>query len=419
MKIQKDLGDGFRLSFDYFGRSSSPQNHRLTQHFAGRLCDAGLIAEVLEQQVYSPVDGRFLPDRYVVGTCPNCGYPRARGDQCENCTKQLDPTDLIDPARRSPARPTSRSARPSTSPPPEPDARPLRAWIDTKTDWPVLTTSIARKWLDEGLEDRGITRDLDWGIPVARHRALARLEGKVFYVWFDAPDRYIGATAEWADAHGLGDGGWRALVARRTRAPRTSATSSSWARTTSPSTPCASPRRSSAPSRRRALEARRLLKSFNWLNYDGGKFSTARAAACSWTRRSNPARRLLALVADGQRPGGLGSNFTWESSRRAVNKDLADVLGNFVNRVTKFAAARFGETSPTAALRPGGGRLDRRARRRLAAYHAMERSSSARRPRSCAPSGSPATSTCRPPPPGPRSRPTPTGPRPSPASAWT
>ena len=95
--IQKELAEGFRLSFDHFGRSSSPQNHRLTQHFAGRLADAGLIAEVAERQVYSPADGRFLPDRYIVGTCPNCGYPRARGDQCENCTKQLDPTDLIEP----------------------------------------------------------------------------------------------------------------------------------------------------------------------------------------------------------------------------------------------------------------------------------------------------------------------------------
>ena len=113
-KIQSDLADGFRLSFDHFGRSSSPQNHALTQHFAGRLADAGLIAEVMERQVYSPADGRFLPDRYIVGTCPNCGYDRARGDQCENCTKQLDPTDSSIRARRSRARPSSRFARPST-----------------------------------------------------------------------------------------------------------------------------------------------------------------------------------------------------------------------------------------------------------------------------------------------------------------
>ncbi len=93
-KVQAELAAGFRLSFDHFGRSSSPQNHALTQHFAGRLADAGLIDEVTEKQVYSKADARFLPDRYIEGTCPNCGYDRARGDQCENCTRVLDPTDL-------------------------------------------------------------------------------------------------------------------------------------------------------------------------------------------------------------------------------------------------------------------------------------------------------------------------------------
>ena len=95
--VQKDIADGFGLSFDHFGRSSSPENHKLTQHFAGRLYEAGLIEEVDEEQIYSNADGRFLPDRYVEGTCPNCGYENARGDQCENCTKQLAPTDLINP----------------------------------------------------------------------------------------------------------------------------------------------------------------------------------------------------------------------------------------------------------------------------------------------------------------------------------
>ena len=96
-EVQSKIAEGFRLSFDHFGRSSSPQNHKLTQHFAGRLADAGLIREVSETQMYSHADGRFLPDRYIEGTCPNCGFESARGDQCDNCTKQLDPTDLINP----------------------------------------------------------------------------------------------------------------------------------------------------------------------------------------------------------------------------------------------------------------------------------------------------------------------------------
>ena len=97
---QADLAARFRLSFDYFGRSSSAQNRALTQHFAGRLAENQLIEERTERQVYSHADGRFLPDRYIEGTCPNCGYDKARGDQCENCTKQLNPTDLINPRSR-------------------------------------------------------------------------------------------------------------------------------------------------------------------------------------------------------------------------------------------------------------------------------------------------------------------------------
>src|SRR6185295_13731456 len=88
---------GFGLSFDFFGRSSSPQNHRLTQRFAQSLWEAGFIEERVTQQVYSLADKRFLPDRYVIGTCPHCGYEQARGDQCDNCTRQLDPIDMIRP----------------------------------------------------------------------------------------------------------------------------------------------------------------------------------------------------------------------------------------------------------------------------------------------------------------------------------
>src|SRR6478752_10366173 len=95
--VQKDLGNRFGLSFDHFGRSHSAQNHEITQHFYHQLDERGLLEERTTRQVYSIDDKRFLPDRYVVGTCPHCGYERARGDQCENCTRVLDPTDLIKP----------------------------------------------------------------------------------------------------------------------------------------------------------------------------------------------------------------------------------------------------------------------------------------------------------------------------------
>ena len=216
-QVQSDIAQGFGLSFDHFGRSSSQANHRLTQHFAMKLDEAGLIREVSETQMYSPADGRFLPDRYIEGTCPNCGFDSARGDQCDNCTKQLDPVELID-ARSTISGATNLEMR-ETKHLYLCQSRlkdRLEEWIDTREGWPVLTTSIAKKWLNDGdgLQDRGITRDLDWGIPVQRgDDPWPGMEGKVFYVWFDAPIEYIACGREWVEAGKGVD--WEAVVAHR------------------------------------------------------------------------------------------------------------------------------------------------------------------------------------------------------------
>lgn len=347
-QVQASIAKGFRLSFDHFGRSSSQRNHRLTQHFAARLDAMGLIREVSEAQVYSVDDGRFLPDRYIEGTCPNCGFTSARGDQCDNCTKQLDPTDLIDPhstisgSKNLEVRPTKhlylmqRSLRGK-----------LEDWIDSKTDWPILTTSIARKWLNdgEGLQDRGITRDLNWGIPVQKGDApWPGMEGKVFYVWFDAPIEYIAGTAEWADANGLPDAAWQR-----------------WWRTDMGAEDVTYYQfmgKDNVPFHTLSFPATILgsgepwklvdyLKSFNYLNYDGGQFSTSRGRGVFMDQA------LEILPPDYWRwwllshaPESSDAEFTWENFQASANKDLADVLGNFVSRVTKFARSKFGETIP-------------------------------------------------------------------------
>ena len=145
-----------------------------------------------------------MPDRYVIGTCTHCGYDRARGDQCENCTRVLDPVDLISP-RSEVSGATDIEIRDSTHLflKQSQFTDKLRAWIEShKQNWSPVVTSIAFKWLDEGLRDRGITRDLDWGIPVPDDIAEGKLKGKVFYVWFDAPIEYIGSTKEWGDRVG-------------------------------------------------------------------------------------------------------------------------------------------------------------------------------------------------------------------------
>jgi methionyl-tRNA synthetase len=346
--VQAEIARGFRLSFDHFGRSSSQRNHRLTQHFAGKLAENGLIEEVSEKQVYSIDDGRFLPDRYITGTCPNCGYEAARGDQCENCTKQLDPTDLINP-RSSISGSTNLEVRETKHL--YLRQRSLRdkleAWIDSKHDWPILTTSIAKKWLNDGdgLQDRGITRDLNWGIPVKKgDQPWPGMEGKVFYVWFDAPIEYIAATAEWADAHGKPDSAWER-----------------WWRTDKGAqnvTYFQFMGKDNVPFHTLSFPATILgsgepwklvdyLKSFNYLNYDGGQFSTSQGRGVFMDQA------LSILPADYWRwwllshaPESADSEFTWENFQTAVNKDLADVLGNLVSRVTKFAVSKFGNEVP-------------------------------------------------------------------------
>ena len=347
-QIQSDIAEGFRLSFDHFGRSSSARNHHLTQHFAGRLADAGLIAEVSEKQMFSITDNRFLPDRYIEGTCPNCGYDRARGDQCENCTKQLDPTDLINP-RSAISGSTDLEVRETKHLYLRQSALRdrLRDWITTRRDWPLLTTSIALKWLDdgEGLQDRGITRDLHWGVPVRRgDQAWPGMEGKVFYVWFDAPIEYIACTAEWADAQGLPEAAWRR-----------------WWRTDEGADDVRYVQfmgKDNVPFHTLSFPVTIMgsgepwklvdyIKSFNYLNYDGGQFSTSQGRGVFMDQA------LSVLPADYWRwwllshaPESSDSEFTWENFQTSVNKDLADVLGNLVSRVTKFARAKFGDALP-------------------------------------------------------------------------
>ena len=275
--VQAEIAKGFRMSFDHFGRSSSQQNRDLTQHFAGRLADEGLIEEVTEQQIYSNTDERFLPDRYIEGTCPNCGFESARGDQCDNCTKQLDPVDLINPystisgstdlEMRETKHLYLRQSQMKDQ---------LSDWIDSKDDWPVLTTSIAKKWLHDGdgLQDRGITRDLSWGVPVKRGTEdWPGMEGKVFYVWFDAPIEYIACAKEWADANGLSDADWQRwwrtdMGAEDVRYTQFMGKDNIPFHTLSfPVTILGSGE---------PWKLVDYIKGLNYLNYDGGQFSTSR-----------------------------------------------------------------------------------------------------------------------------------------------
>jgi methionyl-tRNA synthetase len=337
-ELQRELGERFALSFDHFGRSSSPQNRELTQHFAARLAEHGFLEERTTKQVYSLDDGRFLPDRYVTGTCPHCGNPGARGDQCEQCTRVLDPADLINP-RSTLSGLTRLELReskhlfidlPAL-------AGEVRAWIDThQQDWPVLTTSIAYKWLNEGIQPRCITRDLKWGVPVDR----PGYEDKVFYVWFDAPIEYIGATKEWADAD-LANRDWRSWWWQADDVRYTQF----MAKDNVPFHTIIFP--ATLIGSREPWKQVDYVKGVNWLTFEGGKFST------SSHRGVFMDDALAILPADVWRywlmaniPESSDADFTWDQFAATINKDLVGVFGNFVNRVVKFAHGKLGSTVP-------------------------------------------------------------------------
>ncbi|MFK4222118.1 methionine--tRNA ligase [Streptomyces sp. NPDC019890] len=342
--IQKAIYDGFGLSFDYFGRSSSQQNVEITQHFARKLKENGFIEERAIRQVYSVTDGRFLPDRYIVGTCPHCGYDKARGDQCENCTRVLDPTDLIDArsaisgSRELEVRETKHLFLLQSKLQHE-----VQEWLDGNgsKEWPTLASSIAHKWLTEGLNDRAITRDLDWGVPVpADTWPELAAEGKVFYVWFDAPIEYIGATKEWADLDPAARD-WKSwwYEADDVRYTEFMAKDNVPFHTVMfPATELGT---------REPWKKVDYVKAFNWLNYYGGKFSTSQQRGIF----TDAALELLPadywryfLIANA--PESDDTSFTWELFSSSVNKDLADTLGNFVNRVLSFSRKRFGDEVP-------------------------------------------------------------------------
>lgn len=328
----------FELSFDYFGRTSSEQNKEITYHIFEQLDKNGFIEERTVKQIYSVDDKMFLADRYITGTCPYCGYDKARGDQCENCTKVLEPTDLID-ARSTISGSKNLEVRETKHlflnlPKIEPK---LREWLKTKEAfWPEVAYSIAQKWIKEGLQPRCITRDLKWGFPVNK----AGFEDKVFYVWFDAPIGYIGITKQWSDEkpeeRNWKDWWYGAKDVRHVEFMG----------------------KDNVPYHAITFPATLLgtgepwtqvdyLKGFSYLTYEGGKFSKSeqRGIFAEDAVKEFPADYwrywLMSNV-----PESSDSSFTFDLFAGVVNKDLNGVLGNFVSRVLKMTSSKIGNEVP-------------------------------------------------------------------------
>ncbi len=324
---------GFGMSFDHYGRTTSPVHAETSQDFFRTLARKDVFALKTEEQLYDPEAGIFLADRFVVGTCPTCGNENAYGDQCEKCGSTLSPKELINPrSTLSDATPELRETTHFYLPLGDFQDR-LDQWIGTHPEWKPNVLGQVRSWLNDGLKDRAITRDVPWGVPVPKDVAEELgidAEGKVIYVWFDAPIGYISDTKEWAMSQGDPDAWkpyWQAddtrlvhfigkdnIVFHCLMFPAMLMAHGDY----------------TLPENVPANE---------FLNIEGDKLSTSRNWAV-WLHEylEDFEPDLLRYALATMLPETKDADFNWSEFQTRINSELADVLGNFVNRTLTFAA---------------------------------------------------------------------------------
>lgn len=338
--LMKNTFEEFGISFDIYSRTSNPVHYETAQEFFRNIYGKGIFLEEESEQYFDEQEQIFLADRYIIGTCPNCGYENAYGDQCEKCGTSLSPRQLINPRSTVSGKP--------------PVLRPTKHWyfpLDKyepwlkdwlieghKDDWKANVYGQCKSWIDQGLQPRSITRDLDWGVPVP----LPGAEGKVLYVWFDAPIGYISATKElkpdgwekyWKDPdtrliHFIGKDNivFHCII---------------------------------FPAILRAASEYILpdnVPANEFLNLEGQKISTSRNHAV-WLHEylaEFPGRRdELRYVLTSISPETKDADFTWKDYQQKVNSELVAILGNFVNRVLVLTWKYFNGKVPGDQKLPG------------------------------------------------------------------
>jgi methionyl-tRNA synthetase len=321
--MMKNAFVDFGITFDHYARTSSPLHHQTASDFFKSLYDKNVFVEEVTQQYYDEEVNQFLADRYIVGTCPTCANPNAYGDQCENCGTSLNPTDLIDPkSKLSGKAPVLRETK-NWFLPLDTYQQKLTTWISSHAaDWRPTVYGQCFSWLNQGLQKRAMTRDLDWGVKVP----LPNTDGKVLYVWFDAPIGYISATKElmalrntpdewknyWQNSdtqllHFIGKDNivFHCLI---------------------------------FPAMLMAHEQFILPKNVpanEFLNLEGQKISTSRNWAVwlheyliDFKNKQDELRYVLCAIA----PETKDADFSWKDFQARVNNELVAILGNFINR---------------------------------------------------------------------------------------
>ncbi|MCF0182128.1 MAG: methionine--tRNA ligase [Muribaculaceae bacterium] len=332
--IIKDSMEGLGISFDVYSRTTSEMHHHTASDFFRKLYDKGEFVEKTSMQLYDEKADQYLADRYVTGTCPHCGNERAYGDQCEACGSSLNATDLINPVSAITGNtPVLKETKHWYMPLDKWEPR-LREWIlEQHKEWKPNVYGQCKSWLDEHLQPRAVTRDLSWGIPVPVEGA----EGKVLYVWFDAPIGYISNTKEllpdtweryWKDPetriiHFIGKDNivFHCLI---------------------------------FPSMLMAEGSYQLPENVpanEFLNLEGDKISTSRNWAV-WLHEylvDFPGKQdVLRYVLTANAPESKDNDFTWKDFQARNNNELVAILGNFVNRALVLTHKFFGGIVPAA-----------------------------------------------------------------------
>ncbi len=359
--IKKSFED-FGISFDNYSRTSAPIHHETASEFFKKLHEDNKFIEETSEQLYDPEAEQFLADRFVRGTCPKCGHEEAYGDQCENCGSSLNATDLINPKSTiSGAKPVLKQTKHWYLPLDQYEGF-LKEWIlkGHKKDWKTNVYGQIKSWIDDGLRPRAVTRDLDWGIPVPVEGG----EGKVLYVWFDAPIGYISSTKEWAAGEGKD---WKPywkdkdtklihfigkdnIVFHCIIFPSMLKAEGSYV----------------LPENVPANE---------FLNLEGNKLSTSKNWAVwlhEYLEEFPDKQDVLRYVLTANAPETKDNDFTWKDFQARNNNELVAIFGNFINRVVVLTNKYYNGVIPT----PGTfSEVDEQTLKELKAYPAVISSS--------------------------------------------
>ena len=334
----KDTFERFGVSFDIYSRTSSEVHHRMASDFFRTLYDKGVFLEKESDQYYDEEAGQFLADRYITGTCPHCGNEHAYGDQCERCGTSLSPTELINPRSAiSGSAPVMRRTKHWYLPLDQYEPF-LRQWIlEEHKEWKPNVYGQCKSWLDMGLQPRAVSRDLDWGIPVPVEGA----EGKVLYVWFDAPIGYISNTKELCDAQPERYGRWETWW----KDPETRMVH--FIGKDNIVFHCIV-----FPTMLRAEGSFILpdnVPANEFLNLEGDKISTSQNRAV-WLNEyldDLPGKQdVLRYVLTANAPETKDNDFTWKDFQARNNNELVAIFGNFVNRALVLTGKYFDGVVP-------------------------------------------------------------------------